>query len=89
MLPVPVLEQVRDELLCYRDAGASVMELSHRSSHFAEILEDARSRIADLLSVPDTHDILFLQGGSRLQFSMIPMNLLRGKPHADYIVTGS
>lgn len=89
VLPVPVLEQIRDEMLCYSDAGASVLEISHRSSHFTSILNDAKARLADLLSVPDTHEILFLQGGSRLQFSMIPMNLLRGKPSADYIVTGS
>ena len=89
VLPVPVLEQIRDEMLSIGDAGASVLEISHRSAQFANILADAKSRVTSLLNVPDTHDVLFLQGGSRLQFSMIPMNLLRGKPSADYIVTGS
>ena len=88
-LPEPVLEQIRDEMLCFGDAGASVLEISHRSPQFASILEDAKSRLATLLGVPDSHEILFMQGGSRLQFSMIPMNLLRGHSHAAYIVTGS
>lgn len=90
VLPVPVLEQVQNELLCYGDAGASVLEISHRSPQFAAILEDAKVRLQRLLSVPDTHEILFMQGGSRLQFSMIPMNLLRGQNSAAaYILTGS
>lgn len=89
VLPLAVLEQARDELLCYADAGASVMELSHRGQHFEKILDDARQRLINLLNVPDTHEILFLQGGSRLQFSMVPMNLLRGEASADYVLTGS
>ncbi|MEM7316827.1 MAG: 3-phosphoserine/phosphohydroxythreonine transaminase [Planctomycetota bacterium] len=89
VLPLPVLEQAREELLSFGDAGASVLEISHRSAQFASILADAKQRITDLLSVPDSHEVLFLQGGSRLQFSMIPMNFLRGASSADYIVTGS
>ncbi len=90
VLPLPVLEQVRDELLVFGDAGASVLEISHRGRHFAEILADAKRRLTELLNVPDSHEILFLQGGSRLQFSMVPMNLLRGQSQpADYITTGS
>ena len=89
VLPLPVLEQVRDEMLSYGDAGASVLEISHRSAQFASILEDAKARLTRLLSIPDSHEVLFMQGGSRLQFSMIPMNLLRGAASADYIVTGS
>ena len=89
VLPLPVLEQAREELLSFGDAGASVLEISHRSAQFASILADAKQRITDLLSVPDSHEVLFLQGGSRLQFSMVPMNFLRGASSADYIVTGS
>ena len=89
VLPVSVLERARDEMLSYRDAGASVLEISHRSSHFAHILSDAKQRLTDLLEIPDTHDVLFLQGGSRLQFSMVPMNLLPDTASADYVLTGS
>ncbi|GAB5403561.1 MAG: 3-phosphoserine/phosphohydroxythreonine transaminase [Aureliella sp.] len=90
VLPVPVLEQIRDEMLCLPGAGASVMELSHRSKAFVAIQQDAKDRISRLLGVGDNHEVLFLQGGSRLQFSMIPMNLLRGQATpAQYILTGS
>ncbi len=90
VLPVPVLEQIRDEMLCLPGAGASVMELSHRSKQFVAIQEDAKQRLSRLLGVGDAHEVLFLQGGSRLQFSMIPMNLLRGSSTpAQYILTGS
>lgn len=90
VLPVPVLERARDELIALPGCGASVMEISHRSKPFDAILQDAKTRLRALLEVPDGYHILFLQGGARLQFSMIPMNLLRatGKP-ADFILTGS
>ena len=89
-LPVPVLEQLRDEMMCYPGAGASIMELSHRGKVFVEIMEQAESSLRQLLSVPDTHEILFLQGGSALQFSMVPCNLLRGSNKtAEYLVTGA
>jgi phosphoserine aminotransferase len=89
MLPVPVLEEVRDELLNYRGTGESVMEMSHRSSEFVEIYQEAVQDLRDLLNVPDNYRILFLQGGGTLQFSMVPMNLLTGSKKADYIVSGS
>lgn len=89
VLPLPVLEQIRDEMLSIGDARASILEISHRSPDFGAILDDAKQRITDLLSVPDTHDLLFLQGGGRLQFSMIPMNFLSDGGSADYVVTGS
>lgn len=89
VLPVPVLEQIRDEMLCLPGAGASVMELSHRSKEFVTIHEDAKARVSRLLGVGDDHELLFLQGGSRLQFSMIPMNLLTEQNPAQYILTGS
>ncbi|MCU0714259.1 MAG: aminotransferase class V-fold PLP-dependent enzyme, partial [Pirellula sp.] len=78
------------EMLCLPGCGASVMEISHRSKQFMAIQEAAKQRIIRLLGVPDSYDVLFLQGGSRLQFSMIPMNLLRGHAGpAQYVLTGS
>lgn len=90
VLPVPVLEQAQRDLLCLPGAGASILEVSHRSKAFEAILADAKSRLKGLLGIPDNYQILFLQGGARLQFSMIPMNLLRGSTvGAEYVVTGS
>ena len=90
VLPVPVLERIRDEMLCLPGCGASVMELSHRSKQFIAIQEAAKQRLIRLLNIPSDYDVLFLQGGARLQFSMIPMNLLRGQSGpAQYVITGS
>jgi phosphoserine aminotransferase len=89
-LPLPVLEQAQRDLLALPGAGASVLEISHRGKPFTKILESAKSRLKALLSLPDNYHILFLQGGARLQFSMVPMNLMRGTGlSADYVVTGS
>jgi phosphoserine aminotransferase len=89
-LPLPVLEQAQRDLLCLPGAGASILEVSHRSPAFEQILASAKSRLKTLLQIPDNYRVLFLQGGSRLQFSMVPMNLLRGASQpADYLVTGS
>jgi phosphoserine aminotransferase len=90
VLPVPVLERIRDEMLCLPGAPASILEISHRSSQFIAIQEDAKQRLIRLLKIPSDYEVLFLQGGARLQFSMVPMNLLRGQPGlAQYVVTGS
>lgn len=90
VLPVPVLERIRDEMLCLPGCGASILEISHRSKQFIDIQENAKQRLIRLLKVPDSHDVLFLQGGARLQFSMVAMNLLRGQSRpAQYIITGS
>ena len=89
-MPESVLRQVQDELLCYPGVGASVMEISHRSKTFVGIMEDAEAKIRQLLKIDDRYAVLFLQGGSALQFSMVPANLLRsvgGTAH--YLVTGS
>jgi phosphoserine aminotransferase len=84
------LERVRDEMLCFPGAGASILEISHRSKPYIAVQEQAAARLRRLLNVTDEHEILFLQGGARLQFSMIPANLLRGRPQAaQYVVTGS
>lgn len=89
-LPLRVLEQVQRDLLVFPGTGASVLEISHRSSAFQKILSDAESRLRRLLAIPDGYTVLFLQGGSRLQFSMVPMNLLRNQPgDAQYVLTGS
>src|SRR3990170_5356347 len=89
-LPLPVLEHARDELLAHSDVGASVLELSHRSPAFEALIDEAERNLRELLDVPQTHRVLFLQGGASLQFSMVPMNLLRsaGAPAA-YVLTGS
>src|SRR5688572_10709191 len=90
VLPLPALEEAQRDLLALPGVGMSVMEISHRSQTFVDLLEDAKARLKRLLKVPDNFQILFLQGGSRLQFSMIPMNLLRGSATAaDYVLTGS
>ncbi len=89
VLPVEVLEKAQSEMLSLNGIGMSVMEISHRSKHFAPILEGAKSGIRELLGVPENYKILFLQGGASLQFSMIPMNFLGADETADYIVTGA
>ena len=89
-LPLPVLQQVQEELLCLPGAGASVLEISHRSKTFVDIIEDAESTLRSLLGISDDYAVLFLQGGAVLQFSMIPANFLRGTDQtAQYLLTGS
>ncbi len=87
-LPLPVLEQAQEELLCYPGAGASVMEISHRSAAFTAILEEAKANIKSLLGMSDDYQVLFTPGGATMQFSMLAMNFLKGGS-ADYIHTGS
>jgi phosphoserine aminotransferase len=89
VLPVPVLEQVQREMLSLPGVGASILEISHRSSAFTPIIEGAEANLRRLLNIPSDYSVLFLQGGSRLQFSMVPMNLLGRGQVADYILTGS
>ena len=87
-MPVPVLEEIRDELLNYRGAGMGVMEMSHRSKVFQTIIDEAEQDLRDLMGIPDNYKVLFIQGGATLQFAMIPMNLMKnGK--AIYIETGA
>ncbi len=88
-LPLPVLEQARDELLNYQGSGMSVMEMSHRSKAFIAIAERAEADLRELLAVPDDYAVLFLQGGATTQFSMVPLNLLGEKDSADYLNTGA
>ena len=88
VLPAPVLQQVQSELLDYRGTGMSVMEMSHRSAAFEDIITRGEADLRSLLGVGDEHAILFLQGGATLQFAMLPMNLRPPGASADYIVTG-
>ena len=89
VLPVPVLEEAQRDMLSLPGVGMSVMEISHRSKTFDEIHARAGSGVRELLSIPDSYRILFLQGGASLQFSMVPMNFLPADGSADYIITGS
>jgi phosphoserine aminotransferase len=89
VIPVPVLEQARDEMLSLPGVGMSVMEISHRSKTFDEIIQGAEAGLRELLGIPNDYTVLFLQGGASLQFSMVPMNFLSLDSSADYIVTGS
>jgi phosphoserine aminotransferase len=88
ILPHEVLKKAQEELLDFNGIGLSVMEISHRSKDFDEVVTTAESKIRTLLGVPENYSILFLQGGASLQFGMIPMNLLKGRS-ADYVNTGA
>ena len=87
-MPESVLKKAQSELLNWHGCGMSVMEMSHRGSQFAEIHAEAKARFKRLLNVPDTHEVLFLQGGATSQFAAIPLNLMDGKS-ATYAVTGN
>lgn len=89
MLPLEVLEQAAAEMTNWNGTGMSVMEMSHRSADFKEIIERAEADLRDLMHIPDNYKVLFLQGGGSLQFAMVPLNLLRNSKKADYIVTGT
>jgi phosphoserine aminotransferase len=88
-LPLPVLEEIQAEFLDYRGSGMSITEVSHRSALFDEVINDAKLRVTRLLGCGEDHEVLFLQGGASLQFSMVPMNLLPEDQVADYVNTGS
>ena len=87
VLPEEVLKEAQEEMLDYRGCGMSVMEMSHRSKVFQNIIDEAEADLRDLMGIPSNYKVLFLQGGPSLQFSMIPMNLMKNGV-ADYIVTG-
>lgn len=89
ILPEAVLKQAQEEFLDWHGAGASIMEMSHRGKEFVSVAAEAEQDVRDLLGVPDNYKILFLQGGASTQFATIPMNLLREKTAADYILTGA
>jgi phosphoserine aminotransferase len=89
VLPVPVLEEAQRDMLSLPGVGMSVMEISHRSKTFDEIIGQADKSLRELLDIPSNYQILFLQGGASLQFSMVPMNFLPVDGSADYVITGS
>jgi phosphoserine aminotransferase len=89
VIPLPVLEQAQRDMLSLPGLGMSVMEISHRSKTFDEIIQGAEAGLRELLGIPQDYQLLFLQGGASLQFAMVPMNFLSLDASADYIVTGS
>jgi phosphoserine aminotransferase len=88
VLPLPVLEEAQRDLIALPGVGMSVLEISHRSKAFDEIIQGAEADIRTLAGIPDDYAVLFLQGGASLQFSMVPMNLLTPGTTADYVITG-
>lgn len=87
VLPEEVLREAADEMMDYRGCGMSVMEMSHRSKVFDQIIKEAEADLRDLMQIPDNYKVLFLQGGASQQFAAIPMNLMKNRK-AGYIVTG-
>ncbi len=88
MLPEEVLKKAQEELMCYGDSGMSVMEMSHRTPEFEEILHGAEDALRKLMNIPSNYKVLFLQGGASTQFAAVPLNLLSAHKCADYIVSG-
>ncbi|MDJ0955651.1 MAG: 3-phosphoserine/phosphohydroxythreonine transaminase [Arenicellales bacterium] len=87
-LPLPALQQAKEELLDWNSVGASVMEISHRSREFMDLAQQTETDLRELLTIPQDYSVLFVQGGAQTQFSMVPLNLLSDKNEADYIDTG-
>jgi len=88
-LPLPVLEEIQESLLNYHSSGMSIMEVSHRSPWFDDVINDAIARTKRLLGLDDKFQVLFLQGGASTQFAMLPMNFLADGKSADYVNTGT
>ena len=88
VLPEEVLKEAAAEMLDYKGTGMSVMEMSHRSKAFEEIITEAEQDLRDLMNIPDNYKVLFLQGGASSQFAMIPLNLMNGSGKADFVLTG-
>lgn len=87
VLPEEVLREAQEEMMDYKGCGMSVMEMSHRSKVFDDIIQEAEQDLRDLMGIPDNYKVLFMQGGASLQFAMIPMNLMKNRV-ADYVITG-
>jgi phosphoserine aminotransferase len=88
-LPEEVLKEVQRDLVCYKDAGMSVMEMSHRTPEWEAIMAKTENDLRSLMNIPDNYKVLFQQGGASLQFAMIPMNLMNKFHRAYYMLTGS
>ncbi len=87
-LPEEVLQRAAEEMMNYQGSGMSVMEMSHRSPVYEEIIADAERRLRRLMNIPENYKVLFLQGGASTQFAAVPLNLLNGSKKADYILSG-
>ena len=87
VLPEVVLREAAEEMLDYRGTGMSVMEMSHRSKMYEDIMNEAERDLRELMNIPDNYKVLFIQGGGHVQFAMVPMNLMKNKK-ADYVITG-
>ena len=88
-LPLPALEKAQADFVDYQNAGMSLIEMSHRGKHYDNVHYEAMADIREVLNVPDSHDILFIQGGATLQFAMVPLNLLNGGNSAEFLNTGA
>ncbi len=88
MLPVEVLKRAQEEMVEYGKSGMSVMEMSHRSKDYDEIIKGAEALVRELMNVPDNYKVMFVQGGGSSQFTMVPMNLATKNKKADYVITG-
>ena len=88
MLPLSVLERAASEIVCYGNSGMSVMEMSHRSPIYEEIIAEAERLLREVMNIPDNYKVLFLQGGASTQFAAVPLNLMKKNRTADYIVSG-
>lgn len=88
MLPLEVLEKAQKEFVVYGNSGMSVMEMSHRSKDFEDIIHKAEANLRELMNIPENYSVLFLQGGGSTQFAMIPMNLMNKNNKADFVKTG-
>lgn len=89
MLPIEVLESARDNLVNFEGCGMSVMEMSHRSKVYDNIITQAEAQLRKVMSIPDNYKVIFMQGGATLQFAAVPLNLMNKNHKADYVVTGS
>src|SRR4029079_14914392 len=87
-LPFSALERAREELLDFQGSGMSIMEHSHRGKDFEAVLQETVGLLTGLLAIPDTHQVLFMQGGASQQFAQVPMNFLTQEDSADYLMTG-
>ncbi|MCD8089806.1 MAG: 3-phosphoserine/phosphohydroxythreonine transaminase [Clostridiales bacterium] len=88
MLPLPVLKKAQEEMLCYGNTGMSVMEMSHRSKAYDDIIKEAEKLLRELMNIPDNYKVMFVQGGGSTQFAMVPLNLFNGSKKADLVKTG-
>ena len=88
ILPESVLKIAAEEMMDYRGCGQSVMEMSHRSKVYDDIIKEAESLLREVMNIPDNYKVLFLQGGASSQFAMVPMNLMNRNKKADYVITG-